>query len=64
MMMHTTRHDAAHHVTRCCTPRDAMLQMGESKVASVCKCRIGMAKGNAQYDEFLSNIATKVSDDV
>mmetsp|Transcript_9530 Transcript_9530/g.21887 ORF Transcript_9530/g.21887 Transcript_9530/m.21887 type:complete len:448 (-) Transcript_9530:378-1721(-) len=44
--------------------RNLALEMGESKIASACKCRIGMAKGNAQYDEFLANISLKVSDDI
>jgi len=42
--------------------RNIALEMGESKIASSAKCKIGMARGNAQFEEYVANVVSKMGE--
>lgn len=43
--------------------RQLSLEAGNSKVATQAKCMIGIAQGNAQFDDYVASISAKLSMD-
>jgi hypothetical protein len=36
------------------------LDTGNSKSAAMAKCKIGMAKGNAQFEDYIANVVAEI----